>query len=672
MASVLSLLVSILLIGRVQAHATLVRSDPADSAVLLEAPEEIRLWFDEAISPKFSSAQLFDVNSRPVQLVGIQTDPNDPSVLILSVPDLEPGVYSLLYKVLSETDGHFSQGVLVFGVGEGMDVGTAPVVETQETVPLPEIFLRWGNFSLIAALIGAMAVIHFILPRSGEDYFWRAIVIVTRRRVLGWTTWCAMLAFGVGVGLLLWQAITLRRNLPDGVPTQAVIWQILSQTRWGWLWLARQSILLVLSVIFVWLYHLNMVQRSRSSETPIAAAVSVLAGILAIMLVILQTLTGHAAAIAPHTTLAVIIDSLHMLAASMWVGGLLTLAVTLLPLSLHRRDDLVRLAQVGWRPFSTLAALSVGLLIVTGLYNTGRQVASVDALLTTGYGQALLGKIGLVVGVGLFGLLNSVLLHPHLAVPLGRLMGRPAGWRPLALRHLPGLVLAEVSLGLLVMWATGLITASPAPRGPVFTVIPEDIPSALSQTVDDLVVTLQVKPNRPGQNVMTVFAASTRRPPPAEIIRVILRFTYLEQDLGRVSAKAEEVEPGRYLLGGNHLSLAGLWQIEVVVRRKGLEDSVAYFNWLVAPPGEARPVVVSKARLEQPLTIAAAGLILIGLLVSGIWLGRRKVSRFEYYQAQTRPPSEIVIEEIDHAWQDSQNPNGSHNPVSDHAKRPAD
>jgi len=144
--------------------------------------------------------------------------------------------------------------------------------------------------------------------------------------------------------------------------------------------------------------------------------------------------------------------------------------------------------------------------------------------------------------------------------------------------------------------------------------------------VDDLVVTLNTKPNRPGQNVFTVFAASTRRPPPQEIARVILRFNYLDQEIGRQSVTLEEVEPGRFLLGGNYLRLAGNWNIDVVVRRKGMEDSVAHFNWVVAPPGVATPEIVSKAPMAITLSFIAAILLMFiplhGVLVN--WARRDK------------------------------------------------
>jgi hypothetical protein len=191
---------------------------------------------------------------------------------------------------------------------------------------------------------------------------------------------------------------------------------------------------------------------------------------------------------------------------------------------------------------------------------------------------------------------------------------------------LPTLIIAEAILGLLVLLTTGLVTASASPRDASFTVVDESVPSSLSQSVDDLVITLNAKPNRPGQNVFTIFASSTRRPPPAEIARVILRFNYLDQDIDRVSATAEEIEPGRYLLGGSYLNLAGDWQVDVVVRRLGMEDSVAHFDWTVAPPGGSRPVVFSKYPWESILTLGAAAMLLIIISLGIVIIIRRNQS----------------------------------------------
>ncbi|MCB0210368.1 MAG: copper resistance protein CopC [Anaerolineae bacterium] len=652
-AVVLTILMLVNLTPAVQAHANLVRSDPADGANLSESPPEIHLWFDEAISSQFSTAQLLDVNSQPVEGVGIRADSTDPKLLILTLPELPPGVYSVLWKVLSETDGHFSQGLLVFGVGAEVDSEAAGIAVTKtEAPPLPEVMLRWFNFSTLSGLVGAIAMVYLVLAPIGYGVRSKPAEATIRhaaqRRILGWASWCVGLALLVGLELLVWQTATLQETLPTGVSFWSVGWQILSGTRWGILWLVRQSILLLLSVLLFWLYRTACKParpEPRGIASPLLPNASVLfISLLLLALVIVQALTSHASALTPNTTLALIVDAVHLLAASLWVGGLLALAVGLLPLLRRRkgRADLITLVKIGWRPFSRIAVLSVGLLVATGLYSTGRQIASVDALITTLYGQALLGKITLMLLVGVLGLLNSMLIHPQVAAPLAWLLRRPAGWTPLPLRRLPTVILAEVGLGLLVFLAAGLLTAAPSPRGPEYTVNAEEVPTALSRTVDNVVVTMLVKPNRPGQNIFTVFAADRRRPAPAEILRVIVRFTFLGQDMGRVSATAEEVEPGRYMVGGNYLSLAGPWQIDVVVRRKGIEDSVAHFNWLVAPPGGSRPVLISNYRLEPVLTIAAAIIILLLLLgVIGVLIGRN----YPFAQAWVRQTRDTKYKE---------------------------
>jgi hypothetical protein len=141
-----------------------------------------------------------------------------------------------------------------------------------------------------------------------------------------------------------------------------------------------------------------------------------------------------------------------------------------------------------------------------------------------------------------------------------------------------------------------------------------------------MLIKLSVSPNQAGQNIFTVRAASTRRPPPAEIMRVILRLTYLDQDFGLTSVDMDEFEPDLYLLTGNQLYLPGNWQIDVVVRRQGIEDSVARFNWVVLPSGIQQPAVVSDQPWETLLTLVAAVLLVAGMGTAVLWyLGFDKV-----------------------------------------------
>ena len=233
---------------------------------------------------------------------------------------------------------------------------------------------------------------------------------------------------------------------------------------------------------------------------------------------------------------------------------------------------------------------------MTGIYNTGRQVASIDALLTTFYGQSLLSKIGLMLLMGSVGLMNAMLLHDRVAAPLAKLLRRPAGWTPLSLQRLPQLVLAEMSLGLLVILFVGLVTSAPNPNGPEFAPFDEDaVLGMVSTTVEDLLISFSAKPNRPGQNVFLIRAASSRRPAPAEVLRVIARLTYLDEEIGTITVDAQEIDEGQYHIGGSYFSLAGKWHVEVAVRRQGVEDTVAQFDWVVQPAGD---------RVDQAIFIA--------------------------------------------------------------------
>ncbi|MEQ9336589.1 MAG: CopD family protein, partial [Miltoncostaeaceae bacterium] len=109
------------------------------------------------------------------------------------------------------------------------------------------------------------------------------------------------------------------------------------------------------------------------------------------------------------------IDALHNLATGAWVGGLLAL-VALWPAVLAVADpaDRVRLGAAVVVRFSTLAVLAVAALVVTGIYRALAELGSAADLLDTGYGLALLVKLGLFGVLLALGALNRFVLHPRL------------------------------------------------------------------------------------------------------------------------------------------------------------------------------------------------------------------------------------------------------------------
>src|SRR5262249_29147745 len=103
--------------------------------------------------------------------------------------------------------------------------------------------------------------------------------------------------------------------------------------------------------------------------------------------------TGHAGStlgVAGDLHLAA--DTLHLIAAAAWIGGLVSL---MLFLATARRSKTLSLAHDAVGRFSTLGMISVATLLLTGLINTIILVGSPRALIVTEYGRLLLLKLGL-------------------------------------------------------------------------------------------------------------------------------------------------------------------------------------------------------------------------------------------------------------------------------------
>jgi copper transport protein len=562
------------------AHARLTASDPGAGAVLSRAPQAMRLRFSEPLTPSLSTAHVLAPDGREVKGVRARVDPRDPRTLVIRLPRLGRGAYSTLWRVVGTGDPHRARGLLVFRAGPGAAPGS---VTPRESPPALAVLLRWLDFAVLAGVIGALAVVGLVLAPV-------AALRRARARVLTLAAACAATALTLGIFVLPLRALVLMAWEPR------TSLDLLGQTRWGGLWLAREALLTALLVVVLVLRRGAAQQvRVRADHPPeMPGPALLLAGALAAAVAVVRTLDGHAAEVAPNTALSVLALALHMLAAAVWVGGLLALAVGFWSL-LRRgeRADTLTLLRAAWRPFGRLAALSVGLLVITGLYTAGRQVASVHALVTTLYGQALGAKGALLALTGGLGLLSAAVVHPSLArrLPLRR--------RP----RLRTLVAGEVAAGLAVFLAAGLMSSAPPARGHEFDAAPA--PRSLTAGDADVLVTLAATPNRPGQNVLTAVVASTRRPDPPPPSGVDLRFND-----GATSVPMRELGPGRFHLAGDQLSASGRSRIQVVVHRRGEPDRSVGFAWSTG--SAPRRVVISDRPLEPMLTLAAALLALAG------------------------------------------------------------
>ena len=178
-------------------------------------------------------------------------------------------------------------------------------------------------------------------------------------------------------------------------------------------------------------------------------------------LVVPAVLTGHSAT-ADHHVLAVTNLSLHVVAASVWVGGLLALLV-----HGRGRDDLAPAAQ----RYSTVALacfLGTGFSgLLAAWLVLGETAAGVSGALGTGYGWLLLAKTAALVALGAFGWQHRRRTLPRLR------SGEPRGFRRFAVVEV-GVLLATVALAV-------ALSASPPPAAAV-TPPAADTPVATAPT----------------------------------------------------------------------------------------------------------------------------------------------------------------------------------------------
>jgi len=103
------------------AHARLVRSQPADKAVLSQAPQRLELWFNELLDQSFNQVEVVPAAELTAKTRSNLTsgppvlDASDRTHLTVPLQALGPGEYVVEWRVLSR-DGHSAPGRFRFRV----------------------------------------------------------------------------------------------------------------------------------------------------------------------------------------------------------------------------------------------------------------------------------------------------------------------------------------------------------------------------------------------------------------------------------------------------------------------------------------------------------------------------------------------------------------------------
>jgi copper transport protein len=500
------------------AHASLVSVDPPDGARLDASPPEIRLTFNEGVSANLGGVRVLSSEGERVDDGAAEVDGT--VVRIALQPDLPDGTYVVAYRIVSE-DGHPIRGGSVFGVGAG-DVDTGALAAVAD----PGADREW---EIVGGVGRGLAYAGTLLAAGGALFLLFAFDGGAERRTL---LRIVRVAAAVG-GAAALVALPIQAALGTGEgPSSLFDDGVLREV-------ARDGVGLAIVLGLAGLL-LTAVAIGRWKVASLAGAL-VAAGSFAA--------SGHTRS--GSAVVATIADAGHLLAVSLWVGGLVLLAVVLIVRKGSPAEDPKATARMVLR-FSTLATVGLLVAAISGTVLSWNEVRSLSNVGGTNYGTALMVKLGLVTVLAAIGGYNRFRLLP--AFEQGKVNA--------ALARLRRTVVLEVGLVVAVIATTSvLVVVTPARTavagGPVERII----------QLDDLgEVQLVVAPAKAGFNEIHLYLFDADKRPADLADEITMELSLPEAELGPIVRLATRAGPAHLQLNGNDLAVAGDWEITLRLR----------------------------------------------------------------------------------------------------------
>jgi copper transport protein len=531
-------------VAPVLAHAELVRSLPEANAALDNAPASIELFFSEALEPAFSTIAVSDARGAQMDNGDARLDPADPAHLRASVRSLPEGVYTVSWKAFSAVDGHALSGQYTFAVG---NVSTEVVTRRSVILSLGEVLARWLLYLSTASLCGGTLFLLVVWQPSYQAVKAEAgLALIDRTRWRGLAA-LALSVLGLAIGLGLLVQAGRASDAEISAPWSQAVDRLLFTTRSGALWLARVALTFALAGL--------LTHARRRRDRWIAFGVSLL-------LLLTISLGSHAAA-APQPVMPILADWIHLLAASILVGGLVHLTAGLWAMR-HLRQKLGARLTARMAPrLSALALVSFTVLAVTGLYAARAHVGALMALAETLYGRVL----GLKLMLALAMLAVGVFIYLTRRAQSGEAVS--AGHR------LQRMMAGGTALGALLLLMAGILTALPPARVAATPKLHGE------RAADDVLVSLDVLPGRAGLNTFLVSVTSGGQPvESAQDVRLRLAPSTVNTPVTEVQLAAQGA--GRYGAISAYLSLPDLWQVHIIVARAGKPDAMTSFSFEIS------------------------------------------------------------------------------------------
>lgn len=418
-------------------HAAFLGSTPGPGARLEAAPEQVSLEYTEPLDRRLTDVDLIRIEDG--RTVAARTGASSSRRLALRpAAPLTTGAYRVRWHTVSTEDGHALEGSFSFGVRAAAAGGGHQLEQSP--------FARYGwlrviaRFLLYATLLlftGAL-VLRVLLPeREGSWLTPGSIeaspgVDLLRARARERSVVADLGAFAAGAAAL--SALLEAADAAGGVSPARLAGFLLANVAG----LGRVAVVaFVLLALVVWR------RRAKLAAGLAAAALAAVA------------VSGHASSASPRTA-AVLNDWVHLLAGSVWLGGIALIVLVWRPRARGLgRDGRMAVAREVLPRFGRVAVWAFLTVSATGIVSLLLQLGRLDNLWQTAYGLVLFGKIVLVALIAAASWWHASRLRP-------RMLAAPAPEERLERRHWR-ILRTEPLLALGVAVAAGLLVTFPLP-----------------------------------------------------------------------------------------------------------------------------------------------------------------------------------------------------------------
>jgi len=579
-------------------HAFVINSSPSQSQSIPKSPQQVNVFFSEPVDLRFSHLKVLDSNGMQVDKGDVHHLQNDESSLTVSLPLLKDGTYTVSTNVLSQTDGHVTDNAFVFGIGEAVVLPTnVSTSTTSSTLYLPEAIARFPTLLAQVMIVGAA---------FGTLWLWRPLSKITLltdsiskirpkvgKSLAGYYVVASIILVSSNFAIMLFQAIAIHGSIID-----------VFGTRFGTVLIERSVISFI--ILGLSLFELRQFRKNKSYSMSTMENAGFL--IIGMILLVTTSLIGHGAS---HKQLVpIIIDFVHNLVASIWIGGTFYLAFILIPkLKASAMDWYHKLGTISvWIPrYSALVVTLLGAIFITGpflLYILQDNLALVIGSL---YGTFLIAKLtfaGLMVILGGY---SSIFIQKQVvnSLKLGQVIGSKSSdssvsngqsnnelkansivskfRKALVIESLLGIGLL-LSVGLLVN--TGVPESQGQNQAQATTKVPiQNVPYEATRFLDNgTKVDLAITPFDVGNNNFKVSFLDNNGKS-IDMASAQLKYTQIEQSIGPITVDLNKQSRGIYSVNAS-FGIPGTWNMEVqgIPVKQNMSGIVGSFANLIVKP----------------------------------------------------------------------------------------